>query len=71
MVVIVDINDLVSFSINEGAELDLSFSIRYIHMFCLYKHLSKPWNLNLENIPLMICYNIGDNASMKFFLAPK
>jgi hypothetical protein len=34
--VIVDINDLVSFSINEGAELDLSFSIRYIHMFCLY-----------------------------------
>jgi hypothetical protein len=50
MVVIVDINDLVSFSINEGAELDLSFSIRYIHMFCLYKHLSKPWNLNLARI---------------------
>jgi proliferating cell nuclear antigen len=72
MVVIVDINDLVSFSINEGAELDLSFSIRYIHMFCLYKHLSETVELKFsQNIPLMICYNIGDNASMKFFLAPK
>jgi hypothetical protein len=70
MVVIVDINDLVSFSINEGAELDLSFSIRYIHMFCLYTIETVELKFS-QNIPLMICYNIGDNASMKFFLAPK
>jgi hypothetical protein len=54
-----DINDLVSFSINEGAETGLVASIRYIHMFCPYKHLSETVELKFsQNIPLAI-YNIA------------
>jgi hypothetical protein len=41
-------------------------------MFCLYKQLSNVVEIKFsKNIPLMIYYNIGDGASMKFFLAPK
>jgi len=66
------IDDLTAFSINEGEELNMSFSLNYLHNICLFNKLSKEMEVKLCNdYPLAIVYHLGDEATMKFYLAPK
>jgi proliferating cell nuclear antigen len=66
------IDDLTSFSINEGEELNLSFSLIYLHNICSFNKLSKEIEIKLcNNYPLSIVYDLSDGGFMKFFLAPK
>jgi hypothetical protein len=74
MKVHIDNSELSEFSIDEGANLKLSFSLTYLHHICAYNKLSKEVKVRLtEEFPLQIVYSIGGDeaATMRFFLAPK
>lgn len=72
MAVEIKIDDLNSFSIDEGSDMKLSFSLKYLHTICMYNKLSKEIEIKLHrDYPLRIDYNIGNGATMRFFLAPK
>lgn len=72
MFVEIKINDVSEFAIEEGAELQLSFSLTYLNNMCLYNKLAKEVELKfIKDAPLMLRYVLGENAYMSFYLAPK
>jgi len=72
MSVEIDIDDLTEFSINEGEQLCLSFALNYLHNICAFYKLAKEIELKVCNeYPLCAGYSLGDNAILRFYLAPK
>jgi proliferating cell nuclear antigen PCNA len=73
MSVDIAIDELNSFSINEGDTLDLSFGLSHLYSVCLYSKLSKEIEIYLsENYPIKLVYGLGEeNAKFVFYLAPK
>jgi len=72
MEVEIKIDDLTNFAINEGESLQLSYSLTYLHYICLYNKLAKEVEIKLyDQFPLQVVYNLGEEATLKFFLAPK
>jgi proliferating cell nuclear antigen len=72
MTVEVGIDDLTEFAIDEGAVLNLSFSLTYLNTICLYNRLAKDIQIKVsDNYPMRIDYDIGEGASVTFYLAPK
>jgi len=72
MSVEINIDDLTEFSINEGQQLCLSFALNYLHNICAFHKLAKEIELKVCNeYPLCAGYSLGDNAILRFYLAPK
>ena len=73
MAVEVNIDDLNSFSINEGDSLNLSFSLSQLHHICMFNKISKEITVCLcEQYPLLIVYPFSDDGSrLRAYLAPK
>lgn len=72
MSVEINIDDLTEFSINEGEDLKLSFSLSYLHHICAFNKLTKEIDIKIcDSYPLCASYHLGDEAKMKFYLAPK
>ena len=72
MFVEIKIEDLTSFAIDEGENLNLSFSLNYLHNICLYNKLSKEIEIKLRSeYPFKLIYHLGEDAKMTFYLAPK
>ena len=72
MSVEVNIDDLSEFAINEGEELNLSFSLLQLHHICMFNKISKEMSVRLcPDYPLSIVYPITTDAHLKIYLAPK
>jgi len=72
MSVEIKIDDLTSFTINEGEQLNLSFSLMYMSYICMYSKIAKDVDIRLcTEYPLCILYDMGQDAKMMFYLAPK
>jgi proliferating cell nuclear antigen len=72
MKVDIPIDDLSSYSIVEGEEVLLTYSLAYINKMCITNKLSNDVDFSLSNeCPMKICYNLGDDSSIIFFIAPK
>jgi proliferating cell nuclear antigen PCNA len=74
MSVQVNIDDLNSFSINEGEQLHMSFSLIQLHQICMFNKVAKELMVSLcKEYPLSIIYPITDDETthLKLFLAPK
>ena len=72
MKVEIKIDDLTAFSILEGDELKLSFSLLYLHNICMYNKMAKDIELKIStDYPMCIYYDLGEGAKIKYFLAPK
>jgi proliferating cell nuclear antigen len=72
MSVDMNIDDLTSFSINEGEQLNISFSLNFLHNICSFNKLSKEMDIKLaKDYPLAIIYDLNNEGFMKFYLAPK
>jgi proliferating cell nuclear antigen len=68
----IPIDDLSSYSIIEGEEIILTYSLSYINKMCITNKLSNEVEFSLSNeCPMKICYNLGDDSFMVFFIAPK
>ena len=66
--------DLTEFSIMEGEQLNMSFSLNYLHNFCAYSKITKDIELKLApEYPLRLDYVLGVEKGpyIRFYLAPK
>tara|TARA_B110000495_G_C22965342_1_gene566091 strand:+ start:497 stop:1273 length:777 start_codon:yes stop_codon:yes gene_type:complete len=72
MTVDIPIDDLSCYSIVEGEEILLTYSLAYINKMCITNKLSTDVEFYLGNdMPMKINYNLGDDSYIMFFIAPK
>jgi len=72
MMVNIPIDDLTEFSIIEGELIDLKYSLAYISKMCLTNKLSNEVDFYISSeYPMKINYNLGENSSIVFYIAPK
>lgn len=72
MSVEISVDDLTEFAINEGQQLNLSFSLVYLNHICGFSRLTKDIEIKIcSEYPLCAMYNLTDGAIMSFYLAPK
>lgn len=72
MQVDIPIDDLNSYSIVEGEDIILTYSLVYINKMCITNKLSTDVEFSLSNnCPMQISYNLGDDSLLLFFIAPK
>jgi hypothetical protein len=72
MLVNVPIEDLTEFSIIEGETINLNYSLFYITKMCLTNKLSNEIQFSIsKQYPMKISYDLGDESSIFFFIAPK
>jgi proliferating cell nuclear antigen PCNA len=68
----IPIDEVSSYSIIEGEEITLTYSLAYINKMCITNKLSSDIEFSLSNErPMKISYNLGDDSSLLFFIAPK
>jgi len=72
MLVTIPIEDLTQYSIVEGQEIQLSYSLSYIHKMCLTNKLSNEIDFCIsENSPMKLKYDLQDGSHLEFYIAPK
>jgi proliferating cell nuclear antigen PCNA len=72
MSVNIPIDDLSEFSISEGDQIDISYSLNYIHKMCISTRLALEISFSIsDKMPLRINYDLGNDSSVLFFIAPK
>jgi hypothetical protein len=74
MKVIITIDDMTSYVIEEAKTVKLNFSLNILNNICLYSKISKEMEIHFtENYPLKIIYKIAQDEGTKivFYLAPK
>ena len=72
MLVKVPIDDLTEYSIVEDEEVDIAYSLAYIVKMCLTNKLSNEIQFYInKECPMKIKYDLGDNSSVIFYIAPK
>jgi proliferating cell nuclear antigen PCNA len=71
MSVIVDIDDLSAYAIEEEKEIDMSFSLKCLHNICSFSKNYKDVEIKMHSdSPLYVCYSDGE-LSIKIYLAPQ
>lgn len=61
-----------SYCIEEGSEISCNFRLKYIKSISSIHKLSKLTSIHLsEDIPMLIKFEINENSSVRFFLAPQ
>mgnify|MGYP003350645823 CR=1 FL=1 len=69
---ILDIDDLKEFAICEGEEINLAYSLNYVHKMCLTNKLVPNVELSFSaTYPMRIKYDLENNSRIYFYLAPK
>ena len=72
MLVNIPIEDLTEYSIVEGEVINLSYSLSYINKMCLTNKLSNEIQFSISaEYPMKIRYDLGDDSSIVFYIAPK
>lgn len=68
----IPVDDLSSYSVIEGEEVNLTYSLIYISKMCITNKLSADIEFSLSNeCPMKIKYDLGDESSLMFYIAPK
>lgn len=68
----VPIDDMSSYSVIEGEDINLTYSLIYVSKMCITNKLSSDIEFCLSNeCPMKIKYDLGDDSSLLFYIAPK
>jgi proliferating cell nuclear antigen len=68
----IPVDDMSSYSVIEGEEVILVYSLNYISKLCITNKLTNDIEFYLSNeCPMKIKYDLGDNSSLIFYIAPK
>jgi proliferating cell nuclear antigen PCNA len=68
----IPIDDVSSYSVVEGEELELTYSLLYLNKMCITNKLSEHIEFSLSNdCPMKIHYPLGEKSNMVFYMAPK
>lgn len=71
MSVVVGMDDLDFFSINEGCQMNIAYSLHHMNAFCAYSKLFKEIEIRINSEqPIRMDY-LMDGVSVKYYLAPK
>jgi len=72
MLVNIPIDELTEYSVIEDEEVNLTYSLNYIHKMCLTNKLSNEINFFIsKESPMKIEYNLDNDSFMAFYIAPK
>ena len=72
MMVNIPIDDLSEYAIAEDENIDLSYSLNYIHKMCITTKLSSEIEFFIhKEYPMKIKYDLGVNSFVVFYIAPK
>jgi proliferating cell nuclear antigen len=72
MLVNIAIDELNEYSIVEGEDINLSYSLNYVNKMCLTNKLSTEIDFCIsKECPMKIKYDLGDDSNLVFFIAPK
>jgi len=72
MRILIDIDRLDEFSIDEGETIHVSYALGYLSKFCGFHKITKQVNLNLsKERPMKLVYKMEDSWTIEFFLAPR
>jgi hypothetical protein len=62
----------LEYSIIEGQVINLNYSLSYINKMCLTNKLSSEIQFSISaEYPMKISYDLGDDSSIVFYIAPK
>jgi len=68
----IPVDDMSSYSVIEGDEVNLTYSLIYISKMCITNKLSSDIDFSLSNdYPMKINYDLGDDSSLTFYIATK
>ena len=68
----IPIDDVSSYSIVEGEEIELTYSLIYLNKMCITNKLSEEVEFSLSGeFPMKILYPLGEDSSISFYMAPK
>ena len=69
----ISIDELTSFSIEEGEQIKMSFSLMHLYYISQFHKLAKEVEMSFKRgYPVQIVYNLGDSdTTLRFYLAPK
>jgi proliferating cell nuclear antigen PCNA len=68
----IPVDELSSYAVVEDEEINLNYSLLYISKMCVTNKLTANIEFNLSNeSPMKITYNLGDESSLTFYIAPK
>ena len=68
----IPVDDLNEYAIAENEEINKSFSLTHLCKMCLSIKMSSTINVSLNSqYPMLLNYNLGDDSSVSFFIAPK
>ena len=72
MAVDIDKDVIQSYSLEDDEPLHVSFALYKMHDICMYSKIAEEIEIFLTaNYPIKINYDIGQDAKLVFFLAPK
>ena len=72
MLVTIPIDDLTEYSVNEGENIELAYSLCYVHKMCLTNKLSDEIQFSLsKDSPMKLKYDLGESSTLEFYIAPK
>jgi proliferating cell nuclear antigen len=68
----IPIDDLNEYSIAEGEEFNLSFSLNHLCKMCSSTKLGSTIDISLSSeFPMLLKYDLGDDSKVAFYVAPK
>ena len=68
----IPVDELSSYAVVEDEEINLNYSLVYISKMCVTNKLTANIDFNLSNeSPMKISYNLGNDSSLTFYIAPK
>jgi proliferating cell nuclear antigen PCNA len=68
----IQVDDMISYSVVEGEQLSLTYSLSYISKMCITNKLSSDIEFNLSGeFPMKIKYDLGEESCLLFYIAPK
>ena len=72
MLVNIPIDDLSEYSISEGENINVSYSLNYLAKMCMTTKLSSEIEFGVSaQFPMRIKYDLGEGSQVMFFIAPK
>jgi proliferating cell nuclear antigen len=68
----IPVDDMSSYGVVEGEEVNLSYSLLYINKMCITNKLTSEIEFSIsKDCPMKVNYDLGDDSSLVFYIAPK
>lgn len=68
----IPVDDMSSYGVIEGEEVNLTYSLLYINKMCITNKLTTEIEFSIsKDCPMKINYDLGEDSSLVFYIAPK